>query len=64
VEFDASARALRLLDDTGILARDELGGAKAVLSAAALTYVASAVMAVAQLVRLLVLRNMMGGRDD
>lgn len=57
VEFDASARALRLLSDTGLLTSDEIGGAKAVLNAAALTYVAALVMTVLQLVRLLVLRN-------
>jgi Zn-dependent membrane protease YugP len=63
-EFDASARALRTLSDTQVLAADELGGARAVLNAAALTYVAATVMAAAQLVRLLVLRGMFGGRDD
>lgn len=64
VEFDASARALRLLADTGTLDMDEIGGARAVLRAAALTYVAAAVMAVAQLFRLLLLRGMVGGRRD
>ncbi len=58
VEFDASARALRLLSDTGLLERKEIGGAKAVLDAAALTYVAALVMTVLQLVRLLALRGM------
>lgn len=57
VEFDASARALRVLSDTGLLAADEISGARSVLSAAALTYVAALVMTVLQLVRLLVLRN-------
>jgi len=64
VEFDASARALRLLADTGTLDSDEIGGARAVLKAAALTYVAAAVMAAAQLLRLLLLRGMVGGRRD
>jgi Zn-dependent membrane protease YugP len=64
VEFDASARALRLLADTGTLDSDEIGGARAVLKAAALTYVAAAVMAAAQLLRLLLLRGMFGGRRD
>ena len=64
VEFDASARALRLLSDTGVLATDEIGGARAVLNAAALTYVAATVMAVAQLLRLLLLRGAFGGRDE
>ena len=57
VEFDASARALRVLSDTGLLASDEIGGARAVLRAAALTYVSAMVMTVLQLLRLLVLRN-------
>lgn len=57
VEFDASSRALRLLAETGALAPDELSGARKVLRAAALTYVAAALMAVLQLVRLLLLRN-------
>lgn len=57
VEFDASARALRLLSDTGLLSSDEIGGAKAVLNAAALTYVAAMVMAALQLLRLVLLRN-------
>ena len=38
VEFDASARALKLLSETGLLRGSEVGGAKAVLDAAALTY--------------------------
>ena len=58
VEFDASARALRYLANTGLLAQDEIGGAKSVLNAAALTYVAATTMAVAQLFRLLIFRNM------
>ena len=58
VEFDASARALRLLSETGLLAKDEIGGAKSVLDAAALTYVAALVMTILQLVRLLALRGM------
>jgi len=58
VEFDASSRALKVLSQTGLLASDEIGGARAVLNAAALTYVAALVMTVLQLVRLLALRNM------
>jgi Zn-dependent membrane protease YugP len=49
VEFDASRRALRALEDTGLLAGDEIDGARAVLSAAALTYVAAFVAALGQL---------------
>jgi Zn-dependent membrane protease YugP len=49
VEFDASRRALVALSDGGLLATDELDGAKQVLSAAAWTYVAAFVASVAQL---------------
>ena len=63
VEFNASSRALRLLQDNGILASDEIGKTRKVLSAAALTYVAGAIGAILQLLRLLIL---IGGRrrDD
>ena len=53
VEFDASRRALALLSETGTLTPGELSGARSVLSAAALTYVAATVMAVMQLLYLL-----------
>lgn len=59
VEFDASARALRYLDNTGTLSEEELRGTKKVLKAAALTYVASATAALLQLLRLVLL---FGGR--
>lgn len=59
VEFNASRRALRLLDENGILYQEEVGMTRKVLRAAALTYVASAVMAALQLVRLILLY---GGR--
>jgi Zn-dependent membrane protease YugP len=49
VEFDASRRALVALREGHLLAEDELSGAKRVLSAAALTYVAAFVAALAQL---------------
>ncbi|OUO95238.1 zinc metallopeptidase [Cloacibacillus sp. An23] len=62
LEFDASARALRMLRETNILSQQEIGGAKAVLDAAALTYVAALVMTVLQLVRLVALRGM--NRDE
>ncbi len=58
VEYDASRRALANLRQTGLLAESDVDGARAVLSAAALTYVAAATMALAQLIRLLVLRDM------
>jgi Zn-dependent membrane protease YugP len=57
VEFNASARAIRLLDETGLLYDDELPGAKKVLSAAAMTYVAALATAIAQLLRLLSIAN-------
>lgn len=57
VEFNASARAIRLLEDYDFLDSDEIGGAKKVLSAAAMTYVAAAFAAVMQLLRLVVLAN-------
>jgi uncharacterized protein len=52
VEFNASRRALRVLGNGRYLTTEELSGARAVLTAAALTYVASALMAVLQLVRM------------
>ncbi len=57
VEFNASKRALALLSERGFLSRDELGGARRVLSAAALTYVASTAMAAIQLLRMFLLRQ-------
>jgi Zn-dependent membrane protease YugP len=57
VEFDASKRALAQLTETGAIAPQEVRGAKAVLDAAALTYVAAAAMSALQLVRMLLLRN-------
>jgi Zn-dependent membrane protease YugP len=53
VEFDASNRALRVLASTGTLSQSEIAGAKSVLSAAALTYVAATLMAVMQLLYLI-----------
>ncbi len=58
VEFDASRKAIDNLRRSGILEESDVSGARAVLSAAALTYVAAATMALSQLIRLLVLRNM------
>ena len=50
VEFDASKRALQSLETNGLLAQDEIGGARAVLNAAALTYVAGFVASLGQLI--------------
>jgi Zn-dependent membrane protease YugP len=55
VEFNASSRALRLLHNTGTLTKGEIEGAKSVLDAAALTYVAATVMALMTLVRFLLI---------
>jgi len=57
VEFDASARAIRILSGGGYLAPDEIGDARKVLSAAAWTYVAAASVAVLTLLRLIILRQ-------
>jgi len=57
VEFNASARALALLQNRGYLAETEVTHARKVLNAAALTYVAATAMAIVQLVRLLLLRS-------
>lgn len=59
VEFNASRRALVLLQEQGILYQNEVGQARKVLSAAALTYVASAAAGILQLLRLVILA---GGR--
>ena len=63
VEFNASSRALVLLEEQGILSEQELPYTKKVLGAAALTYVASAASAILQLLRIMML---FGGRrrDD
>ncbi|WFR55014.1 zinc metallopeptidase [Anaerocolumna sp. AGMB13025] len=60
VEFNASARAVRILDETGILYGEEVTGTKKVLGAAALTYVAAAAASILQLLRLVIL---FGGRN-
>ncbi len=57
VEFDASKRALKTLSENGYLEGEELNGAKKVLTAAAMTYVSSALVAVMNLLRLVLLAN-------
>ncbi len=64
VEFNASSRALKILSSTGLLQGDENEGARKVLSAAALTYVAGAAASILQLLRLLILFGGRGRRDD
>lgn len=61
VEFNASGRALRILDERNFLAGEELKGAKAVLTAAAMTYVAAVISSALQLLRLVLLSKR---RDD
>ena len=60
VEFNASSRALKMLGSSGMLGTDEVKGAKKVLTAAALTYVAALASSILQLLRLIILA---GGRD-
>ena len=60
VEFNASNRALDQMEMTGVIYEDEQYGAKKVLRAAAMTYVASLAVAIANLLRILAMR---GSRD-
>ena len=62
VEFNASHRAVNVLETAGMLHPEEISGVKKVLGAAALTYVASAAAQILQLLRLLILTR--GRRDD
>lgn len=64
VEFDASRRAVKMLSSGGYIDRNEEAGVKAVLRAAAMTYVASALGAVLQLARLILLSRSNSRRDD
>jgi len=57
VEFDASRRALIILKERGFLNSAELNGARSVLKAAAMTYVASTAMAAIQLLRMILIRQ-------
>jgi Zn-dependent membrane protease YugP len=61
VEFNASSRALKCIKETAMLSESEYTGAKRTLQAAAMTYVASAATAVAQLLRLILIA---GRRND
>ena len=64
VEFNASARALRTLDETGLMGKQEIRGTKKVLRAAAMTYVAAVIGSLLQLLRLLILSGAFRRRDD
>jgi Zn-dependent membrane protease YugP len=57
VEYNASSRAIAMLTDSGLIAADEAGPARKVLSAAALTYVAATITAIAQLLRFILIAN-------
>lgn len=61
VEFDASARAMKVITETELLYEDEQKGARKVLTAAAMTYVAALIVSLANLLRL-ILR--FGNRND
>jgi Zn-dependent membrane protease YugP len=64
VEFDASKRAVMALASHGIIAQDEVDDTRAVLNAAAMTYVAAAVSAILQLVYLLMRAGLFSNRED
>ena len=64
VEFNASRRAIQMLNGSGLITQEEEKGVKAVLSAAALTYVASAIGALLQLFRLILLSRGVSSRRD
>ncbi|RKX39399.1 MAG: peptidase [Thermotogae bacterium] len=62
VEFNASRRAVTLLENHIMMPHDEVQGVKKVLSAAALTYVAATSMAILQLLRMLLIAGAFGNR--
>lgn len=64
VEFDATARAKKLIVEAGIIDQDERYGVDRTLNAAALTYVAAAVSTLLTLLYFLVRSGILGGRDD
>lgn len=57
VEFNASSRAVEILESGGYMTQEEVAGSRKVLNAAALTYVAAAAASLSQLIRLIFLRN-------
>ena len=64
VEFNASRRAISAIEESGLLTQDEQKGAKKTLTAAAMTYVAATAVALAQLLRLLVIFGSRGRRRN
>ena len=63
VEFNASTRAIRILAN-GYLTEDEIPASRKVLNTAAMTYVASAAVAVMELIRMLLMSGLLGNRSD
>lgn len=63
VEFDASARAKRVLADLGFVNREEGDAIRKVLGAAALTYVAALATAILELIKLIIIANHARDRD-
>jgi len=64
VEFNASRRAIQMLNGSGLITQEEEKGVKKVLNAAAMTYVASAIGALLQLFRLILLSRGSSSRRD
>jgi len=62
VEFNASARALAILENGRFLTVTEMDGARKVLNAAAMTYIAALLMAVAELLRMIILKGSLDNR--
>ncbi len=63
-EFNASSRAMAALEQSGILYEEELKGARKVLSAAAMTYVAALATSLAYLLRFILIASQISGRRD
>ncbi|MCA9726570.1 MAG: zinc metallopeptidase [Candidatus Eisenbacteria bacterium] len=64
VEFDASRRAVAVIQQMGLVTTTEVAGVKKVLTAAAMTYVAAAAASIAQLLYFLMRAGLLGGRRD
>jgi Zn-dependent membrane protease YugP len=64
VEFDASARAIRVLEGSGLVTSDEMVGVRKTLYAAGFTYLAATLVAAAQLVYWLVRSGLIGGQSE
>jgi Zn-dependent membrane protease YugP len=64
VEFNASNRAVAVLEQSGMIAGSERDGTRAVLNAAAMTYVAGAISAIMTLLYFLIRAGLLGGRGD